>query len=251
MVQKRQFDKPFLTAEWCNIVMLTYEIAPEVLQPYVPGGLELDLWEGHAFVTVVGLNFVTKKVFGLGFPLLPEFEQVNLRFYVRIHGKEKAHQGVVFIKEIVPRSVVSMFARLLFKQNYQTCPMSHRVEVVAEQNKKNEMIEYAWQHGTKWQKVNAHCQGEYGFPVKGSREEVVVERYLGYAQKGSKLLGFQVGHPPWKIKPAVNAELSCEVGKVYGVDFEPFLRTAPAFAFMAEGGAASLYYPYIIDRDLR
>lgn len=224
--------------------MLNFEVAPEILQPYVPPGLKLDLWERKSFVTVVGLNFITNKVFGLRLPLLPSFEQVNLRFYVRLPWN--GPRGVVFIKEIVPRYRVSAIARLLFKQNYSTCPMSHRVEPESGTKEKEELVEYSWRHDKKWQKMAVHGHGGYEFPAKGSIEDFIVERYRGYTNKGPKVMEFQVAHPPWRIKPAKEATLQCEVGKVFGREFEPYIQKKPVFAFLAEGGAASLFYPHIV-----
>lgn len=223
--------------------MLTFEAAPEILQPYVPSGLQLDLWKGKAFVTFVGLHFVTKKVFGLHLPLLPSFDQINLRFYVRMPGKGKEQRGVVFIKEIVPRYNVSVIARFLFKQNYSTCPMSHKVEALPGTKEKEKLVEYSWWHNKKWQKMGVHGHGDYEFPVKGSREDFIVERYRGYSPKGPKVMEFQVAHPPWKIQQTRDATLQCEVGKVDGDKFGPFMHTKPAFALLAEGGEADLYYP--------
>ena len=37
----------FLSAEWRSLVMLNYEVAPEVLMPFLPAGLELDEWQGR------------------------------------------------------------------------------------------------------------------------------------------------------------------------------------------------------------
>lgn len=237
-------QKPFLTAQWHHIVMLNFEVAPEILRPYVPQGLEFDLWKGKAFVSLVGLNFVTKKVFGMRLPRLPLFEQVNLRFYARSPGGKEDQRGVVFIKEIVPLYRVSTIARLLFKQNYITCPMSHRVEPFSRTKEKGELVEYSWRHNKKWQKMTVHGQGGYELPVKGSREDFVMERYRGYAQKGPNVMDFQVEHPPWRIQPAKDATLQCEVGKVFGAEFEPFIQKKPAFSFLADGGAANLYYPH-------
>jgi uncharacterized protein YqjF (DUF2071 family) len=80
--------KPFLTAEWRSLAMLNYEIDPAVLQPFVPAGTELDQWDGKTFVSVVGFMFLKTRVLGLAIPFHGDFEEVNLRFYVRRRGPE-------------------------------------------------------------------------------------------------------------------------------------------------------------------
>ena len=37
--------QPFLTAYWKNLIMLNYDIEPQVLAPHIPRGTELDTWE--------------------------------------------------------------------------------------------------------------------------------------------------------------------------------------------------------------
>src|SRR2546422_4363793 len=53
--------RPFLTAEWRHLVMLSYEVDLDVLAPLVPAGLALDLWHGRALVSVVGFRFLEDR----------------------------------------------------------------------------------------------------------------------------------------------------------------------------------------------
>src|SRR5262245_9092002 len=92
----------FLTAEWRHLSMLNYEIEPAVLKPHVPAGTELDRWNCKTFVSVVGFLFLKTRVLGIPIPFHRNFEEVNLRFYVRYKAADGWRRGVVFIKEIVP-----------------------------------------------------------------------------------------------------------------------------------------------------
>ena len=53
----------FLTANWEYLVMANYEVDPVVLAPYLPNGVELDVYEGKAFVSLVGFMFKKTKLF--------------------------------------------------------------------------------------------------------------------------------------------------------------------------------------------
>jgi len=108
--------KVFLTAEWKHLVMLNYEIEPSVLVPYVPKGTELDLWNGKYLVSVVGFMFVKTRVFGIPIPFHRDFEEVNLRIYVRRKAEDGWRRGVVFIKEIVPRAAIAFTARKFYNR---------------------------------------------------------------------------------------------------------------------------------------
>ena len=117
----------FLSAEWRYLAMLNYEIDPACLLAYVPNGTELDSWNGKTFVSVVGFLFLKTKVMGWSIPFHTNFEEVNLRFYVRRLGPEGWRRGVVFIKEIVPKPAIAAVARLIYNENYVAMPMRHEV----------------------------------------------------------------------------------------------------------------------------
>ena len=92
--------RPFLTANWRHLVMLNFEIDPDVLKPWVPGGVELDTWQGETLVSVVGFEFLGTRVLGVGIPGHRDFHEVNLRFYVRRKVGSEWRRGVVFVKSL-------------------------------------------------------------------------------------------------------------------------------------------------------
>src|SRR5438309_1799013 len=75
--------KPFLTANWRYLAMLNFVVDPAIVAPLVPPGTEIDYENGETFVSVVGFLFLDTRLLGLPIPLHRDFEEVNLRFYVR------------------------------------------------------------------------------------------------------------------------------------------------------------------------
>lgn len=102
---------PFLTAEWRYLAMLNYEIEPRILMPFVPRGTELDGWGGKTFVSMIAFLFLNTRVMGLAIPSHRDFEEINLRFYVRRKADDGWRRGVAFVKEIVPRAAIALTAR--------------------------------------------------------------------------------------------------------------------------------------------
>src|SRR6185369_1491690 len=96
--------------------------------PYVPARTELDVWNGRHLVSVVGFQFLRTRVLGIPIPFHRNFEEVNLRFYVRRKVDDGWRRGVVFIKEIVPRAAIAFMARKLYNEPYIALPMAHRIE---------------------------------------------------------------------------------------------------------------------------
>jgi uncharacterized protein len=96
----------FLRAEWRRLCLLTYAVDPACLWPHLPPGLELDLREGRAFVSLVAFDFLRTRVLGVGWPGYRDFPEINLRFYVR----QGSRRGVAFIREYVPRRLIAWTA---------------------------------------------------------------------------------------------------------------------------------------------
>src|SRR5436305_1946682 len=104
----------FLTAEWRYLAMLNYAIDPALIKHLVPSGTELDFFEGKTYISLVAFQFLRTRVLGYRIPFHQEFEEVNLRFYVRRVASDSVRRGVVFIREIVPRYAIARVAQLAF-----------------------------------------------------------------------------------------------------------------------------------------
>jgi uncharacterized protein YqjF (DUF2071 family) len=92
--------------------MLNYEAEPALVTKYVPRGTLLDSFEGRAYASLVGFRFCRTKLLGrFSVPFHIDFEEVNLRFYVRRKDGSDDRRGVVFITEIVPRRAIAATAR--------------------------------------------------------------------------------------------------------------------------------------------
>ena len=228
----------FLSAEWRYLAMLNYEIDPTVLQPYVPHGTELDSWRGKTFASMVGFLFLKTRVLGLPIPFHTNFEEVNLRFYVRRRGEEGWRRGVVFIKEIVPKIAIATVARVVYNENYVAMPMRHTIEEAGP----HLTVGYDWRFGETWQKLWVKTRGDPQPLVSGSEEEFITEHYWGYAaQKNGGCVEYRVEHPPWRVWSVSECELACDVARLYGDPFVEALQAHPSSAFLAEGSPVAVH----------
>src|SRR5450432_3586609 len=124
-----QSKRVFLSAEWRDLVILNYEVEPRLLTHYVPLGTSLDSFMGRTYISLVGFRFCHTKLFGyLSVPFHTDFDEVNLRFYVRRKDGADDRRGVVFIAEVVPRRAIATMARLVYGENYKCLPMKHRID---------------------------------------------------------------------------------------------------------------------------
>ena len=134
----------FLTAEWRHLLMLNYEIDPAALRPLAPRGTEIDSWNGKTFLSVVGFLFQNTRVLGFPVPLHRNFEEINLRIYVRRQASAGWRRGVVFVKEIVPKIAIAAVARWIYNENYVAHPMRSRVQLPDPSKETRGLVEYGW-----------------------------------------------------------------------------------------------------------
>lgn len=232
----RHFGRVFLSAEWRDLVMLNYQVDPDLLRGYVPHGTELDLFNGGAFISLVGFRFLRAKFLGaLALPYHSDFDEINLRFYVKRYEGDECRRGVAFIREIVPKYLIAQVARLVYGENYSCHPMRHRLTA-------KDTREYEWGIGRRWCRLYAHGSGAPALPREGSVEAFIAEHYWGYsASRRGRSLEYRVSHTPWRIWISTEAGFEGDGTSTYGKALGGLLNRRPDSAFIAEGSPVLIY----------
>ncbi len=226
--------KKFLTAKWSDLVMANYEIAPSLLSEFVPPGTILDFHEGKCYVSLVAFQFLDTKVLNFSIPFHVNFEEVNLRFYVKRETEDETRRGVVFVKEIVPRHAISFVARTFYGEPYETWQMSHARE-------SNE-LEYFWSKEDCENRISIEIGENAGVPAEHSHGEFIIEHYWGYTKRGENRTDeYKVEHPKWELYEVDYAEIDVDFGFTYGEQFGFLSDTKPNSIFMAKGSEISVY----------
>lgn len=227
--------KEFLKAQWINLIMLNYEVDSSVLEKYIPPYTELDLWKGKVLVSMVGFLFRDTCVRGIKWPLHINFEEVNLRFYVKHFNGKEWKRGAVFISEIVPKPFIALAANLLYKEHYRAMPMRHSVNQIDADNSK---YLYEWKFDGKWNnKLGGSVSTKELQPIKtGSQEEFILEHYWGYNKIDKKTTyEYQVEHITWHAATIKEPIFDADIARLYGKEFMPYLTKQPYSAFFANG----------------
>lgn len=238
--------RPFLTAQWRHLAMLNYRVDPALLEPLVPAGTTLDSWRGAYFVSIVGFRFLDTRVLGIPIPFHRNFEEVNLRFYVRRTVAGDVRRGVVFVRELVPRMAIAVVARLMYNEPYQSLPMKHRIERGRGAPDEPSLVEYSWRLRSGWSRVRVEPVGPSAPLMRGSEEEFITEHYWGYTrQRDGGTLEYRVVHPPWRVwqVPEGRASVSGSLEELYAAGFAKALAAPPDSAFLADGSAIQVYRP--------
>jgi uncharacterized protein len=247
-------ERAFLSAEWRDLVMLNYEVDARVLRDFVPRGTELDSFGGKTYVSLVGFQFLRTKLYGyLPLPFHSNFDEVNLRFYVRRRDSSgEDRRGVVFIREIVPKRAVAWLARVAYGENYSRYPMRHRVSAEGA----GKSAEYEWRMRASWAKLHASGAGEPILPGEGSLEQFITEHYWGYSalpgsphrgpgspslQRDGGTIEYHVTHPQWGVWQSARAGFEGDAAEIYGSAFAVALQRPPDSAFIAEGSPVVVF----------
>ncbi|AZA99410.1 DUF2071 domain-containing protein [Chryseobacterium joostei] len=220
----------FLKAEWRKLAIINYEINPALLLKYLPEGTELDFYKEKCYISLVGFMFLNTKLLGLPIPFHRNFEEVNLRFYVKKKENGIWKRGVVFIKEIVPKPALSFVANSVYKENYHTMPMKNLIH-----EKEDELlIKYSWRDKS-WHSIQIMAENKAKPMEADSEFEFITEHYFGFTKKENSTSEYEVCHSKWDCYEVKDHHVEIDFHKVYGKDFECLNHQEPVSVMLAEG----------------
>lgn len=226
--------KKFLTARWQDLIMANYEVDPSLLASRIPAGTELDLFEGKCFVSLVGFMFLDTRVLGVPIPFHVNFEEVNLRFYIKRTVEKETRRAVCFIKEIVPRRAIATVARVMYGEPYEAWAMSHRRD--------EKLVAYDWAHGGLTNRISVERAASLGIPDEDSHGSFIIEHYWGYTDRGrGRVDEYRVEHPKWELFDVANPTVDVDFGMTYGKEFGSLTRAEPYSILLAKGSEVSVY----------
>ena len=233
----------FLTAEWREIAILSFEVDPAILEPHLPQGTEIDVCGGRCLLSLVGLLFRRTRLLRIPIPFHTSFEEVNLRFYVRRKAGPAQRSGVVFIREMVPRRAVAAVARISYGERYTARRLRHSIAEGVAAGAPFRRVSYGWDTGGKPSGVRLACSGEPLPIAAGTVEEFLADRRWGYVRRRGRTLEYAVDHPKWRILAATEAAVEGDPRETYGDALGSILMGQPLGAFLAEGSEVAIRWP--------
>jgi len=232
----------FLTAEWRDLVLVNFEAPAALLAPLVPRGTKLDRHRGIAFVSLVGFRFLNTRVLGCRVPGHVDFDEVNLRFYVRRELDGEERRAVTFVKEVVPRRLIASLARAAYNEPYVALPMHS--EVRTGDADASTRARYVWRSGAGEHQIEVLTRSEFRLPAPGSDEAFITEHYWGYTrQRDGGTIEYRVTHPTWRLRQAATASVEGDMAAFYGPEWHEVLSAPPVSAYLAEGSAVTVFRP--------
>jgi len=227
----------FLKANWEQIIMANYQIDSELLKPFLPKGVELDLFQEKCYISLVGFMFKKTKLFNIPIPYFGTFEEINLRFYVVRNDGNIPKRGVVFINETIPYPIVAWMANKLYKEHYTVVPTKNRIS----KNDISQQIKFEWLVNKKWNSIDVEATNESHKMKKGSLEQFIYEHYYGYTKIDDLTTEeYKLQHPSWKTNQILKYKIDCDFEAMYGKSFSILNQTEPEAVFIAEGSSVEI-----------
>jgi uncharacterized protein len=227
----------FLTAEWKNLVNVTYRVDPEHLKPYLPKGVVLDLIDGMAHVSLVAFDFMNTKVKGIPVPFHVNFPEMNLRTYVTWKGR----RGVSFLREFVPKHCIAYIARRFYNEPYLSYPMESTVD--SPEGETFTVAHKIWKDG-ECHSLEVNASKSASIPSKDSSEYFFKEHSLGVgSDQNGKTLLYDVQHPEWEIHKVLDVKLNLDFAKLYGPEWAFLNQAKPFMVMLAKGSAVKVCTP--------
>lgn len=222
--------RTFLTAEWRDLIIASYAVDESLLTPRLPPGLELDRFEGRAACSLVGFRFLQTRVFGVRWPGLVNFPEINLRFYVR--ERTTGQRGVVFVRELVRSRRVAFVARRCYNEPYFRASIGESIE------RTDDALRVAYDfaifggHG----RMSVEADPVSTTPPEDSPEHWFKEHQWGYGvNRRGRCLRYEVRHPVWACHRVRSATIDVDWARVYGPEWSAMKHAEPVSTVLAAG----------------
>lgn len=226
-----------LTCKWKKLAFANYIVPPEVVEKHLPPFTEIDYFNENCFVSLVGFQFKDVEIAGIKVPFHTDFEEINLRFYVKRFDGENWRKGTVFLSEIADKVALSTLANSLLRENYKTLPTKQEVRKQANEWKAG----YFWQFNSTWQYIKVTADATPLPTKKGSETEFIIHRLWGYGKHNEEVTNeYNISHPRWNTYKIKDYSVNVDFAKIFGPEFSILGAATPHSVILAEGSSISV-----------
>ena len=186
-----------MTQDWEDLLFAHWQVPVEALRALVPSGLELDTFDGQAWMGIVPFRMSGVRLrWTPAVPGLSAFPELNVRTYVKAGGKP----GVWFFSLDAANRVAVAVARAWFQLPYFRARMA--LEARGQEFVYSSRRTDARGRGERFE-ASYRCEGERFRAQPGTLDYFLTERYCLYAQRrdGAILRG-EIHHAPWELQRA-------------------------------------------------
>lgn len=242
-MDSRRDRKVFLEAKWQRLLSANYVIDPEILTPHLPEGTEVELYNDKCYVSLVAFRYSDTKLLKVRVPFHGMFEEVNLRFYVKRKIEPNVWRSeVAFTKLFFPKRSLTMVAKRIYKENYETFKMRHCW------HEDDEFLHTSYGlNKDTWHQIEVITE-KSSLPVEtDSAEDFFSKQYWGTARidhKSSTI--YEIEHPEWRSYKTVESKIKFDFGSVFGSEFDSLSNQKPESVHLFDGSNVIVYKKSIV-----
>jgi uncharacterized protein YqjF (DUF2071 family) len=204
----RPDESALMKQRWADLGFFHWTVDAGPLRALLPRRLELDTFEGRAYVGIVPFTVTGARPTGLPpLPFVSDFHEVNLRTYVHHEGRDP---GVWFFSLDASNVVVVHTARTLYKLPYRHAHIEMEIDDPPGEGAGRAPGGRRW-IGVTSRRVEGDQPelevryGPAGAPrpaTAGTLEHFLLERYVLYTESDGRLYRARVHHEPYPAQPA-------------------------------------------------
>lgn len=187
--EHRPFDYPtsrwIYYQEWNHVLFLHWKVPFDILRTIVPEKLNVDTFEGAAYVSLVA--FIMQNIRPRNLPavkFISEFDEVNVRTYIDNDGRK----GVYFLNIEAGKTLSVLIAKMLSGLPYEKATISR------------ENGRYTSVNIEKNFSLDAEFAVRERMTNKSALDSWLTERYCLYLHKGGANYRYDIHHNEWAIK---------------------------------------------------
>ncbi|WP_066289911.1 YqjF family protein [Bacillus sp. FJAT-29937] len=197
------FHRPFplpsknwiMRQTWRNLLFIHWPIPSEILRKHIPSSLEIDTFNGSAWLGII--VFLMDGIYPRGLSnlsILPKFQEVNVRTYVKCNGKS----GIYFLSLDVCDWASYTIAKRWLRLPY------HSSQISIEKKGKNFHFESIRKRNTEITLDGIYTPLEEVYlPNEGTLDHFLTERYCFFSSSnGTHTYCLEIHHQPWKLQKA-------------------------------------------------
>jgi len=206
--------------DWVTLTFIHWPYQPQLVRPFIPPGLELDTFDGNAWIGLTPFRVVNLRPPKLpSAPWICHFPETNLRTYVRASSGEP---GIWFFTLEAARILAVAGARSLYGLPYRWAKM--RVEPAGD------TIDYSSVRRSPGALAYNRLRIRTGHSILPSElETFLTARFRLYTLLHGKLSFADVEHEPWPLHKAEILQLDQSLTDSVGLP-RPHLKPMAHFS---------------------
>jgi uncharacterized protein YqjF (DUF2071 family) len=202
---------PCMYQTWARLLFLHWPIPEESIRPHIPGRLQIDTFQGNAWITLAPFTlWRIRPLFFPALPLLSASHELNVRTYVHLEGVP----GIWFFSLDAGNPLSVWGARRTFRLPYFHARMrlEQNGEMIRFRSRRTYPAVPVAEFEADW------TLGEWLPPaLPESLEFFLVERYWLYAEHRGQVYGAPIHHRPWPLRRANLAALKSTMIESHGL----------------------------------